>query len=198
SLGSWFRDYVFFPLGGSRVKSKWRLAFNMFVVWSLTGLWHGADWAFLSWGVAFFVLLILEKLSGLGKWMENHWVGYVYTNIAVVVVTVLLGSAMHTDLSTAPPLEAITMAGHRMGALFGIGATSLWDSTASMYVREYGLFMLLAVLFSLPFGPWLEKKLHIPQPVSQIARAVGLVVVFLITISYIIMGGYSPFIYYNF
>lgn len=198
SLGTWFRDYLFFPLGGSRVKSKWRLAFNMFVVWSLTGLWHGADWCFLAWGVAFFALLIAERLTGYGKWMEKHWIGHVYTNAAVVIVTVLLGSAMHTNLSTALPFEAITKATQRIGAMFGIGAASLWDATASMYAREYGVFMALAVICSLPVGKFIEHRFKLPAPVMQVGRAAGLLIAFVVTISYVVMGSYNPFIYFNF
>ena len=67
SLGSWFRDYVYFPLGGSRVKSKGRLIFNLFVVWLLTGIWHGANWTFIIWGLMYFVLLVIEKLTGMHK-----------------------------------------------------------------------------------------------------------------------------------
>ena len=75
SLQTWFRDYVYFPLGGSRV-SKPRLVLNLFVVWALTGIWHGANWTFLAWGLLYFVLLTFEKLSGLGK--KNYWWGHIY------------------------------------------------------------------------------------------------------------------------
>lgn len=186
SLSTWFRDYVFFPMGGSRVKSTWRLVFNMFVVWSLTGLWHGAKWSFLLWGVGFFVLLIVERLTPFGKWIEKHWFGYVYANAAVVIVTVMLRS---NDLSSAM---------RRIGAMFGIGATGIWDSTATMYIREYGWFILASILCSLPTGAWLEKIIPLPKPVWEIVRAVGLVLVFGITLSYVIMGAFNPFIYFNF
>ena len=75
SLQTWFRDYVYFPLGGSRV-SKPRLVLNLFVVWALTGIWHGANWTFLAWGLLYFVLLTFEKLSGLGK--KNYWWGHIW------------------------------------------------------------------------------------------------------------------------
>ncbi len=198
SLSTWFRDYVFFPMGGSRVKSKWRLIFNMLVVWSLTGLWHGPDWCFFAWGVAFAALLIIERLTGLGKWMEKHWIGYLYSNVMVVVVTVLLGTAMHYNLDTTMPMVPITDALHRIGAMFGAGAAGLWDATASMYVREYGVFMAASILFSLPFGPWLEKKLRIPAAVSEVARAVGLLLALVASLSYVTMGAFNPFIYFNF
>ena len=77
SLGSWFRDYLYIPLGGSRV-SKPRLVFNMMVVWTLTGLWHGAAWTYFLWGFGFGVFLVLERLTGMGKWMSQHRIGHFY------------------------------------------------------------------------------------------------------------------------
>jgi alginate O-acetyltransferase complex protein AlgI len=78
SLGEWFRDYVYFPLGGSRVKTKLRLAFNLFVVWVFTGFWHGASWNFILWGLLYFVLIDFEKFTGYPKkflysWQKNLW-----------------------------------------------------------------------------------------------------------------------------
>lgn len=82
SLSTWFRDYVYFPLGGSRVDSKRRLVFNLFVVWMLTGIWHGANWTFVFWGFFYFVLLTIEKLTGLDK-KKTIW-GYLYTMPCVI------------------------------------------------------------------------------------------------------------------
>ena len=183
SLCMWFRNYLFFPLGGSRVKSKWRLAFNMLVVWLVTGLWHGATWSCVLWGLSFFMLLVLEKMTPFGKWIEKHWLGYVYSNVAVCIVTVVLRAV------------SVPSALARIGAMFGAGATRLWDATASMYLREYGLFMAVAVLLSVPFGPWLEAKLHIPKAVSEPLRAVAVAVAFIIALSYMSMGSFSAFVY---
>ena len=191
SLSTWFRDYVFFPLGGSRV-SKARLIFNMLILWSLTGLWHGADWNYLLWGLGFALIMILERFTGLGKWMEHHWVGYVYSNAVVCAITVLLATAMNVKGATVP------MALERMGVLFGIGANGLWDATATMYVREYGAYIFMAVIFSLPTGDFLQKKLHIPANIMEIFRALGLACALIVTVSYIAMGGFSPFVYANF
>ena len=87
SLGTWFRDYVYFPLGGSRVSSKKRLVFNLFVVWSLTGLWHGANWTFIVWGLMYFVLITLEKLTKFDR--KLGWFGHVYTMLFVILGWVL-------------------------------------------------------------------------------------------------------------
>lgn len=83
SLGSWFRDYVYFPLGGSRVKSKTRLVFNLFVVWFLTGIWHGANWTFIVWGLMYFILIALEKLTRFEK--KLGVLGHVYSMFFVVI-----------------------------------------------------------------------------------------------------------------
>jgi hypothetical protein len=88
SLGQWFRDYVYFPLGGSRVKSQARLVFNLFVVWSLTGIWHGASWNFVFWGLLYFVLLTFEKLTGIPGKFRSAWAktGYrIFTLLCVLV-----------------------------------------------------------------------------------------------------------------
>ena len=85
SLGSWFRDYVYFPLGGSRVKSKARLVFNLFIVWLLTGIWHGANFTFIAWGLIYFVLISLEKLTNFEKRNVNSAVRYIYTMFFVVI-----------------------------------------------------------------------------------------------------------------
>jgi alginate O-acetyltransferase complex protein AlgI len=82
SLGTWFRDYVYFPLGGSRVETKTRLVFNLFIVWFLTGVWHGANWTFFVWGLMYFVLISLEKLTGFYK--KIGFFGHIYTMLFVV------------------------------------------------------------------------------------------------------------------
>ena len=90
SLGSWFRDYLYIPLGGSRVKSRGRLIFNLFVVWFSTGLWHGANWTFIAWGLMYFVLLCVEKLTGFEKCSVPLWLAWIYTMLFVVLGWVLL------------------------------------------------------------------------------------------------------------
>ena len=86
SLSSWFRDYVYIPLGGSRC-SRSRLALNLFIVWSLTGFWHGANWTFLLWGLIYFLLLILEKFTGFTDRLGI--LGHVYTMLAVIMAWVV-------------------------------------------------------------------------------------------------------------
>ena len=186
SLGTWFRDYLFFPLGGSRVKSVWRLLFNMFVVWSLTGLWHGASWNYLFWGIGFFVLLSAERLTGLGKKLEKYPLAILYAMIAIITITVMIRS------------NSLGYAAGYIGSMYGIHSNGFWDATATLYVREYGVFVALALLIGLPIGKFVKGKLHVPERAFEILSAVGLIAVFAISLSYIVMGGYNPFIYFNF
>ena len=186
SLGTWFREYLYYPLGGSRVKSVWRLLFNMFVVWSLTGLWHGASWNYVLWGVGFFILLAFEKLTGIGKKLDKHPLGVLYAMIAVITITVMIRSS------------GIGYAAGYIANMYGFHAAGFWDATATMYVKEYGLFVAAALLLGLPIGGFLKSKLRIPERAFEAASAVGLVLVFALSITYVAMGGYNPFIYFNF
>ena len=185
SLTSWFRDYVFFPLGGSRVKTG-RLIFNMFVVLSLTGLWHGAEWTYLVWGIGFFLVQVFERLTGIGKHMEKKWYGHIYAMFFVVAVTVLIRSS------------SIAHAFNHYKTMFFLSGAPLWNNLTGILVHEYGFFFILSIVASLPAGQWLEKKLHVPSFVSEIIRFAGLIVVTVIAISYVIVGSYNPFIYFNF
>ena len=186
SLGAWFREYVFFSLGGSRVKSKLRLVFNMFVVWSLTGLWHGAEWTYVAWGVGFFVVLTVERLTGLGKWMEKHPVGHLYAMLLVTVVTVLIRS------------DSISSAGSFYAAMFGLNGAPLWNPLTGVFAREYGLFFILSAVISLPVGDFLQRVFRVPEKPMEILRGALLGAASLIALSYVISGSYNPFIYFNF
>ncbi|MDO4548910.1 MAG: MBOAT family protein, partial [Clostridia bacterium] len=154
--------------------------------WSLTGLWHGADWKFALWGVCFFVLLATEKYLGLGKWMTKRWIGHIYAMAAVTVVTVFIrASTMDYALGM-------------IGAMFGFGGGGFWDDTATMYVREYGWYVLAALIVALPVGNFLQSKLRIPDNAMQILRGLCLAAALFASITSVVMGGYNPFIYFNF
>ncbi len=186
SLCAWFRDYVFFPLGGSRVKSKLRLLFNMFVVWSLTGLWHGAEWTYVAWGCSFFAILAFEKLTGFAKWAEKHPIGHLYAMFAVVTVTVLIRS---TDIHSAFEFYK---------TMFAMSGAPLWNSVTGLLVREYGLFFAAAIVISLPVGDFIKRVFKVPEGLMQAGRALLLTAATLVAITYVTSGSYNPFIYFNF
>ena len=185
SLGSWFTDYLYIPLGGSRVKLP-RLVFNMMTVWTLTGLWHGAAWTYFLWGMGFGVMLVIERLTGLGKWMSKRAIGHFYAMFMVVTITVMIRS------------DNLGVAWTFYGSMFGLNGASLWDSLTGVFLREYGVFLLAGVIFSLPVPDYLRNKLRVPENLMQITAGVALVVLTAVAITYVAVDSYNPFIYFNF
>ncbi len=185
SLGSWFRDYVYFPLGGSRVDKKSRLVFNLFIVWLLTGIWHGANWTFICWGVFYFVLITIEKLSRFEQKEKKLTVlRHIYTMLFVI-----LGWVMFRADSLS---EAVVYLGNMFGS-----SGCLVDNYASYTLTENWIYFLVGIIASIPvlskIGSKLEKK-----PIGICITTAGWLVVFLVTIAYMVKGTYNPFIYFNF
>jgi len=193
SLGSWFRDYVYFPMGGSRVSTKLRLVFNLFIVWFLTGVWHGANWTFLLWGLMYFCLIASEKLTGFDKAASGDnkvlsVLGRFYTLFFVVMGWTLFRA------------DSIGDAFVYMGNLFGIGAAGFYSDAAGLWFHENKYFYLAALLFSMPVVKWgrgLAEKYKTVRAV-QIAYPIVMTILLSATLSYVINGSYNPFIYFNF
>ena len=185
SLGSWFTDYLYIPLGGSRVKLP-RLVFNMMVVWTLTGLWHGAAWTYFLWGMGFGVFLVIERLTGLGKWMGQRPIGHLYAMFVVVTITVMIRS------------DNLHVARVFYGTMFGLNGAKLWDPLTGAFLREYGPFLAAGVLLSLPVPEYLRDKLHVNADLMRVVGSVGLLALTFIAVTYIAVGSYNPFIYFNF
>ncbi len=194
SLGSWFRDYIYFPLGGSRVKSRWRLVFNLSVVWLATGIWHGANWTFLLWGALFGVIIIVEKLFGLPqKLTEHRAAGAVYQIFALLAV--MLGWVLFRA-------ENLTAALTYIKSMFALNGNLFWDDMFQFHLREYMVILAAGILCSTPLIRWGKEKLsafHVR--VGQACEVTGIAVqfaLFLVGISYLVMNAHNPFIYFNF
>lgn len=173
SLGSWFRDYVYIPLGGSRSK----LYRNLFVVWALTGLWHGASWNFVIWGLYYFVLIAFEKALG-------HALDRIpdFIRVGVTFLAVLLGWV----LFRAPTLTA---AAHYFGQMFSF---TNGDTLSFMrYFTEKKLFFMVAVLLSIPSVRKYRTRFA-PLYVAE------LLLIFALAVSFLLKNTYNPFIYFNF
>lgn len=183
SLQTWFRDYVYFPLGGSRVKSKGRLVFNLFVVWMLTGIWHGAAWTFFLWGFLYFVLLTVEKLTGMSEKMKG-W-GHLYTLFFVTIGWVIFRSESLGGMLTY------------LGAMFGRAGEGLWDAGALAYLNQSKVYLIAAVVCSTPVIANLDKKLK-TKVWWNIGYIFALAAIFVVTITFIFNQSYNPFIYFNF
>ncbi len=183
TLSTWFRDYVYIPLGGNRV-SKGRNIWNIFVVWFLTGVWHGANWTFIGWGLLYFVLLMFEKLTGFHK--KNGWYMHVYTMFFVILGWVLFRA------------DSITAAVRYMGNMFGIGATGLADATFVECIKNSAVVFAAAVLFSFPVVKKVGVLLENKPVVKNVLASVCMVLVFVVSLLICIKATYNPFIYLNF
>ena len=181
SLGTWFRDYVYFPLGGSRVDSKARLVFNLFVTWTLTGIWHGANWTFLMWGLLYFVLLTVEKLTGFDK--KSGFFGHIYTMLFVVLGWVLFRS------------ESIGNALSYMASMFGIGA-KLYDGYMLTYLSSYKVYFIAGILACFPIQKLFKDRIN--SKVYNSVSAAVIFILFVLSLSFMVKGAYNPFIYFNF
>ena len=182
SLSSWFRDYVYIPLGGNRCSIA-RNYLNTFVVWLLTGIWHGANWTFIVWGLGYFVLLCIERLSGLTKGAK--YIGHVYTMLAVTLLWVVFRA------------DSLSLAGRYIGQMFG-GSGMLWDSYAVECLGGSWLMLLAALLFSLPVVKTLADKLKLQETARKNIAAILAIPLFLICIAKCLSSAYNPFIYFNF
>ena len=190
SLGHWFRDYVYFPLGGSRV-SKGKLLRNLFVVWLLTGIWHGAAWQFIFWGLLHGFLVAFEKLTGIPKRFRSASSRIFYGCFSFLMVNfgwVLFGS------------DSLAAAGCQLAAMFGIGTTGSGE-TALFLLTEYWPFLLAAAFFSTPLLSVAISRLGNKQRRSVpyfVVKACVYLALLLLSVSYLAMGAHNPFIYFTF
>jgi alginate O-acetyltransferase complex protein AlgI len=184
SLGSFFRDYVYIPLGGSR-KGKGRRMLNLLIVWALTGLWHGAAWNFVLWGLYWFLLLVIDKdLDRL--WQKvPRFLRWLFTLLAAVVGWTIF---YYTD---TPALFA------HLQALFGVGGLPWTDPASAAALRQYALFLPLVCLAAAPLVPRL-KKLAEGRPALAVLGTVFAVAVGLLSLLFLIRQSYNPFIYFRF
>ncbi|MCM1057140.1 MAG: MBOAT family protein [Firmicutes bacterium] len=188
SLGSWFRDYVYIPLGGNRVK-RLRWLCNLMLVWLLTGFWHGAEWNFILWGLSFGVLLILEKLA-LGKLLERSGIlRYIYMALVVLLSFVLFDAASLSD------------AWSYIRAMFGAGGFPAVSAEGLYYLKSYSVILVMAFIGATPLISTGIRKLRereAPAKVLNAAEPVVLLLLLFIITGYIVDGSFDPFLYFRF
>jgi alginate O-acetyltransferase complex protein AlgI len=181
SLGSWFRDYVYIPLGGNRV-SKVRWILNIMIVWSLTGLWHGASWNFVIWGIFYGLILITERLFT-GKLLEKHpFIARVYSLLLIMLDWIIFRSN---------DLESLMVYVRSLFNLRSIGGIS---ALFSYNIPQYLAFVLLGLLGCTPLLAKLKKAFEKYDHLFDI----GLTVILIVCLIFIISDSYSPFIYFRF
>ena len=186
SLGTWFRDYLYIPLGGSRC-SKSRNIFNLFVVWLFTGVWHGANFTFIVWGLMYFVLLLFEKLTGFhnksGKVLNIF--KWFYTAFFVLIGWVIFRA------------ESIGDAVSYIGSMFGMNGNAFADGLFTGWFTQNFILICIGAVLSTPVFKILSQKTQNRNLIDCI-RAVVLIGLFILSVANLLSSSYNPFIYFNF
>ena len=188
SLGSWFRDYVYIPLGGNRVsKAKWFR--NIFIVWLLTGLWHGAAWTFILWGLFFAVFLTAEKLWYGEALAQTRFLKHLYVLLLIAVSFVIFDAASVSD------------AFRTIGSLFGLGGLPRSDVLARYYFDSYSGVFLVAIVGATPLPAKIVRQFSEDGPGKKIMSVVEPVVLLgllAVVTAYLVDGSFNPFLYFRF
>ena len=188
SLSSFFKDYVYIPLGGSRVKKIINVR-NILIVWMLTGLWHGASWNFVLWGLYYGVLLLLEKFV-FNKILEKtpNWFKHFYTMFLVVVGWMIFA------------FDDMTILKEYASMMFGVGGVSFINNYALYYLKNYLIIFILAIIFSMPVYKLAKEKLSKVKNTKSvfIVSLIIYTVLFIVVVSYLVNDTYNPFLYFRF
>lgn len=191
SLSTWFRDYLYIPLGGNR-KGKAKHIRNILVVWAVTGLWHGAAWNFVLWGVYYGILLILEKFlwgDRLSKFPKL--IQHIYTLFIVLVGFIIF------------VFDDFNLLGNFLKLMFGLGGNPILDDSFLFYIINYGIFLLVAIIFSAPVYQVIGKSILNAEDkklkaIISLVATVGYLVLLVLVISYLVSNTYNPFLYFRF
>ncbi|MDU1314196.1 MAG: MBOAT family O-acyltransferase [Clostridium septicum] len=177
SLGSWFKEYVYIPLGGSR-KSKKRTYFNLLIVWILTGFWHGAEYNFILWGIFFFILISIEKAGFINVLNNNKILSHIY-----VIIFLLIGFSIFSISNTAKLIEFL-----KRLFIFKGGLDYLY------YLKNYGIILIIGCIFSMP----IYKKINLKYKNIKTLKVIFMLIIFILSIAYLVNSSYNPFLYFRF
>ncbi len=189
SLSTWFKDYVYIPLGGNR-EGKYKQIRNILIVWLLTGIWHGANWTFLIWGLLFGIILIIEKIW-LNKFMEKlpSFIRRIYVLFIVMILFIIFSS------------DNMSVALTNIKGLFGMNGEAFVNDYTLHYLKSYLPVLIIALLGSTPFIKILIDKLRKNKYVNNIINILEpilIVVILVVVTSYLIDNSYNPFLYFRF
>lgn len=203
SLGAWFREYVYYPVVtsqwnikiakcikkwfGSKLSRKLSVCVPLFIVWFLTGIWHGASWNYVGWGIFFSMIIIAENL-GVANLIKKlpSFCQYMYTWILVAVSRAIVMTTSIPDFF------------RYIRCLFGLNRNALADMPSLVYANEYKLLLIICAALSVPLIPWLSKKLVIFKAEEAIIKSIIYTLVFIVSIAFMVANTYTPFIYFNY
>lgn len=183
SLGTWFREYVYIPLGGNR-KGLLCTFRNIVVVWFLTGFWHGAEWNFALWGIYFAIILIIEKafLLNILKKIPSIF-AHLYTLVLVFVSFILFSIEGNGT-------EVLSY----VGRMFGLNGTAMFDTDAVYYLGNYGVVLVVCGLFAIP----ITRNMKIPQKVRDVSSVIMVALTLVVSTAYLVDATFNPFMYFRF
>ena len=189
TLGSWFRDYLYIPLGGNR-RGRGRWFVNIVIVWLVTGMWHGAAWNFAVWGLIFGLLLILEKLK-LIEWLEKSGktIPHIYVMLLIITSFVIFNA------------EGVGEMISDLGGLFGAGRLPLWSFETGYYLKSYALVIVLAAIGSTPLPKKLWQTFAVSKTgawISLAAEPFYVLAIMLTAMAFLVDGSFNPFLYFKF
>lgn len=192
SLGNWFRDYIYIPLGGARNQNRYRVYVNLFIVWILTGVWHGASWNFVVWGVGYFIFIVFEKITGMPNRLRNSVAKVLYRLIILLFINFQWIIFRTDNIQTA--------VGYIKNMLDIASSHKVVDTRFMFLMDDYKFFIFLAIIFCFPVIPWLEKKLESGRYVkfSSIyicVKLITIVISFVWALSFVVAGQNNPFLY---
>ena len=188
SLGSWFRDYVYIPLGGNR-KGKAIWYRNILMVWMLTGLWHGASWNFVIWGIFFAVFLVIEKRWLLPYLEKSVIMSHVYVMVLVIISFVIFNA------------EGLTQVGRDLMGMTGLTGIPFYSREFFYELYNYAVVLLIGILGATPLVRGLYRKMHKThngQMILMIIEPIVLVGLLIMITAYLVDGSYNPFLYFRF
>ena len=189
SLSSWFKDYVYIPLGGNREGIKKQIR-NILIVWGLTGIWHGANWNFVIWGLLFGIILIIEKVF-LGKYLEK-WPNFfkrIYV-LFIVMISFIIFNA-----------ENMEEAWKNIIGLFGLNGKGLINPYTIYYLRSYIVILIVAIIGATPLLKNMVLKLKENEKINKVMNdlePVCIVIIILVVTAYLVDNSYNPFLYFRF
>lgn len=178
TLGAWFREYLYIPLGGNRCKPA-RMYFNLFVVWFCTGFWHGASWNFIIWGMFFYVLIVIERATGFKSWLDKS---RVVSHIYVVVLLILSWSIF--------AIEDLGQIGLFWSRLFSFQP----GTDALYYLHNYAFSIVVAIICSTPLIVKLYKHIQKHRWLDNLV----LMSITVLSVAYLVDASYNPFLYFRF
>ena len=184
-MSSWVRDYIYIPLGGNRVsKIKWLR--NILVVWLLTGIWHGAEWNFLIWGFYFGIILLLEKFV-FGKFLEK--IPSIFSRFYTLFI-VMVSFIIFNGESTSQIFDNIS-------GLFGLNNVALVSAETIYYLKSYLTVLIIGIVASTPFMKIIVTKEKLKNLIN-VLEPIYLILILIISTSYIVDGSFNPFLYFRF